>query len=63
MSTDKSSQTVIQKIATSPLRIVRYIAGAVARIFGPTDDEYPETGVQPFEGDIPDNKRTGYDEP
>ncbi|WP_171974789.1 hypothetical protein [Leptolyngbya sp. 'hensonii'] len=30
---------------------VRYISGAVARIFGPTDDAYPATGVQPFEGE------------
>ena len=31
--------------------LIQYISGAVARIFGPTDDEYPATGVQPFEGD------------
>ncbi|MCL1467103.1 hypothetical protein [Argonema galeatum] len=24
---------------------------AVARIFSPTDDAYPEIGVQPFDGD------------
>ncbi|MEQ8752386.1 MAG: hypothetical protein RID09_02555 [Coleofasciculus sp. G1-WW12-02] len=28
-----------------------YLWGGVKRIFGATDDEYPETGVQPFEGD------------
>ena len=31
--------------------ISQYISDAVARIFGPNDDEYPEVGVQPFEGD------------
>jgi hypothetical protein len=31
--------------------ITQYISEAVARIFGPTDDEYPLTGVQPFEGE------------
>lgn len=31
--------------------ITQYIFGAVARIFGPTDDAYPVTGVQPFTGE------------
>ncbi len=31
--------------------ISEYISAAAARIFGPNDDEYPETGVQPFEGE------------
>ncbi len=29
----------------------KYITEAFARIFGPNDDEYPNTGVQPFEGE------------
>ena len=28
------------------------LAEAVLRIFSPTEDDYPETGVQPFSGDI-----------
>ena len=31
--------------------IAQYISEAVARIFGPSDDAYPSTGVQPFEGE------------
>lgn len=31
-------------------RVVQYFSGAFVRIFGPSDDSYPETGVQPFEG-------------
>ncbi len=31
--------------------LAQYISEAVARIFSPTDDEYPNTGVQPFEGE------------
>ncbi|MEM8804809.1 MAG: hypothetical protein AAGF01_02010 [Cyanobacteria bacterium P01_G01_bin.38] len=31
-----------------------WLLGAARRIFSPTDDNYPETGVQPFEGDISD---------
>ena len=30
---------------------MQYVSAAVARIFGPSDDAYPETGVQPFEGE------------
>lgn len=32
--------------------ILKSLSEAVSRIFGPDDDAYPETGVQPFEGDI-----------
>ena len=31
--------------------MAQYITEAFARIFGPNDDEYPNTGVQPFEGE------------
>lgn len=31
------------------------ISKAAGRIFSPNDDDYPETGVQPFGGDIPDD--------
>jgi hypothetical protein len=31
--------------------ISQYISGAVARIFSPNDDKYPDVGIQPFEGD------------
>jgi predicted ribosomally synthesized peptide with nif11-like leader len=27
------------------------LAEAIGRIFGPSSDDYPETGVQPFSGD------------
>lgn len=30
---------------------------AAKRIFSPNDDDYPNTGVQPFEGDIPESSR------
>jgi len=31
--------------------VSEYISVAFARIFGPNDDQYPEVGVQPFEGE------------
>ncbi len=42
---------IMQGILELPQKIVRYIYGAAARIFSPRDDNYPETGVQPFEGE------------
>ena len=29
----------------------QYISEAIARIFSPNDDKYPDVGVQPFEGE------------
>lgn len=29
---------------------------AAARIFGPSDDQYPNTGTQPYEGDPYDER-------
>lgn len=31
--------------------IVQYLTTGVSRLFQPTDDDYPKTGVQPFKGD------------
>ena len=31
--------------------LMEYFTEAFARIFGPSTDEYPEVGVQPFDGD------------
>jgi hypothetical protein len=45
------------KIATAIDRFIGYFSDAVARIFGRNRDEYPATGVQPFEGEIEAKKR------
>ncbi|MBD1846947.1 hypothetical protein H6F89_26775 [Cyanobacteria bacterium FACHB-63] len=45
-----------QTIKELPQSVIRYISGAVTRIFGLNDDDYPATGVQPFEGDPPDER-------
>ncbi len=31
---------------------VRYVSEAAVRIFSPSDDNYPNSGVQPFEGKL-----------
>jgi hypothetical protein len=41
--------------------VTEYISEAVARIFGPSDDAYPLTGVQPFNGEpFRETKRTDW---
>jgi hypothetical protein len=47
----------LKSIALLPQKIVRYIAQGSVRIFSPTQDDYPETGVQPFSGEPGDKSR------
>jgi hypothetical protein len=41
--------------------VIQFVSGAMSRIFGPTDDAYPNTGVQPFEGEPFDKKSRSAD--
>jgi hypothetical protein len=61
MSTSQDSKVTLQSILTTPQQVIRYIAGAVSRIFAPNDDQYPNTGVQPFEGEPTDRRKHGDD--
>lgn len=45
------------KLIKTLTEAMHYVSAAVGRIFGPTDDAYPETGVQPFEGEPNKNRR------
>lgn len=56
MSPNKTLQNIIHTITNTPRQVIDYISGAVSRIFSPTEDNYPETGTQPFEGDPADKK-------
>lgn len=33
-------------------QILRYLIEAVLEVFSPNHDDYPETGIQPFSGEI-----------
>jgi len=37
--------------------VIGYLSGAIVRIFGLNDDAYPETGVQPYQGEPSHKKR------
>ena len=40
--------------------IVQYLANGFSQLFKPSDDDYPETGVQPFEGEPYDENKQNY---
>ncbi|AFZ10174.1 hypothetical protein Osc7112_5980 [Oscillatoria nigro-viridis PCC 7112] len=37
-------------LSKSLTNAMRYVSEAAVRIFSPSDDNYPNSGVQPFEG-------------
>lgn len=56
MSSTTDKKNILQALKEVPQNVITYISGAVSRIFGPRDDNYPNTGVQPFEGESPKEK-------
>lgn len=45
------------KISTWIQNTVQFVWDGVLRLFQPTDDDYPKTGVQPFSGDPCDDPK------
>lgn len=56
MSTPSRVQAVWHKVKAIPHNVIQFVSGAVVRIFGVSDDDYPKTGVQPFEGEPAEDK-------
>jgi hypothetical protein len=46
-------QRRLSAIGQSIKQSTDWVLTAAKRIFSPNDDDYPKTGVQPFEGDYP----------
>ncbi len=44
----------ITNVGRSFQHMTEWVLDAAKRIFSASDDNYPEIGTQPFEGDIPD---------
>ncbi len=40
--------------------VVQYLTNGVSRLFQPTNDDYPKTGAQPFEGEPYDENQQNY---
>jgi hypothetical protein len=45
------------KVFTWMQSTVQYLWDGVSRLFKPTDDDYPKTGVQPFSGEPSDDSQ------
>jgi hypothetical protein len=40
-------------------KVTQYLSEAAGRIFGPKQDDYPKTGVQPYTGDPSEDPKWG----
>jgi len=45
-------------LSKSLANAMRYVSEAAVRIFSPSDDNYPNSGVQPFEGTLSKSSRS-----
>lgn len=55
-STQRTIAVRIKEILRAIPTSIEDLSTAVGRIFRPSDDDYPKTGVQPFSGDTPDDR-------
>lgn len=56
MSTTTRSKSLWQTVKEVPQNVRQFMSSAMARLFGVNDDDYPATGVQPFEGEPAQDK-------
>jgi hypothetical protein len=56
MTNNTNSKNFLQIITSAPQKVMNFLSGAVAKVFSPSEDNYPETGTQPFEGEPADKK-------
>ena len=48
---------MIQSVVEIPQKLINYATNGISRIFSHSDDDYPKSGVQPYEGDLADNRK------
>jgi hypothetical protein len=51
MSNNSKWKNTFRNVLEVPQKFVRYIITSTTRIFSPSDDDYPATGIQPFTGE------------
>jgi hypothetical protein len=49
----------LMKLLDMVSKVTQYLSEAAARIFGPKQDDYPKTGVQPYTGDPSEEPKWG----
>lgn len=53
MTTQNRSTAILSQFKQAVSKVIRYLSDGAIRSFRPSNDDYPKTGVQPFEDDIP----------
>lgn len=56
MSTASKARKMIKSVVEIPQQLIKFTTNGVSRIFSPSNDDYPKSGVQPYEGEPADNK-------
>ncbi|WP_414620459.1 hypothetical protein [Calothrix sp. CCY 0018] len=56
MSTASQAKQMIKSIVEIPQKLINFATNGITRIFSPSDDDYPKSGVQPYEGDTAENR-------
>ncbi len=55
MSTASKAKRMIKSVVEIPQKFIKFTTNGISRIFSPSDDDYPKSGVQPYEGEPGDN--------
>lgn len=56
MSETKSSRSFGETLKRVPQQVIQFVSSAAVRIFSLVKDDYPATGIQPYEGDPADKR-------
>ncbi|MBV6626917.1 MAG: hypothetical protein KI793_28925 [Rivularia sp. (in: Bacteria)] len=56
MSTTSKAKQMIKSVVEIPQKLIDFTTNGISRIFSPSDDDYPKSGVQPYEGDTARHK-------
>ncbi|MGB3641123.1 MAG: hypothetical protein WBA39_26615 [Rivularia sp. (in: cyanobacteria)] len=57
MSTASKTRRMIKSIVEIPQKLINFTTLGVSRIFSPSDNDYPKSGVQPYEGDSAEDRQ------
>ena len=56
MSTTSKAKQMIKSVVEIQQKLINFTTNGISRIFSPSDDDYPKSGVQPYEGDSANNR-------
>lgn len=56
MSIPSKIQQILKSIVEFPQKLINFTTNGTNKIFSPSNDDYPKSGVQPYEGDYSNKK-------